>query len=139
MSVAMSVRLTSDVEASAESYMTQSGWNRTLLVNTALNEWLRIQAHPGIRFISTPTGKRIAALVNGPEIWTIAESWQQHNLSERTIDNLVQATGLEREEVDVALAYYADFKDEIDTEISIVHAAQEQAREAWERRQALHA
>ena len=118
--------------------MSRTGWNRTSLINTALVEWLRIQDHPGIRFVTTASGSRTAALVNGPEVWSVAESWLQHDLAERTLDNVVQATGLTRKEVDVALAYYADYRDEIDTEINRLHLAQQQAREAWERRQAIN-
>jgi len=134
----MSVRLGPAVEGPAETYMAQTGWNKTSLVNTALSEWLRIQAHPGIRFVPTPTGTRMAALVGGPEVWTVAESWNQHAPDERTIDNVVEATGLTRREVECALAYYADYRNEIDAEIDRVHAAQEQARSAWERQQALY-
>jgi len=134
----MSVRLGSAVEESAESYMAQTGWNKTSLINTALGEWLRIQRHPGIRFVATPAGSRVAALVDGPEIWTVAESWLQHPPTERTTDNVAQATGLTCREVECALAYYADYRPEIDAEINRVHQAQAQARAAWERRQALH-
>ena len=134
----LSVRLGPAVEKAAESYIATTGWSKTALVTTALDEWLRIQAHPGIRFVPSPSGARLAALVNGPEIWTVAESWTQHEPADRTIDNLVAATGLTRAEVDCALSYYADFTQEIDAEVERVHAAQTLAREAWERRQALH-
>jgi len=134
----MSIRLGPAAEQSATSYMGRTGWNRTLLVNTALVEWLRIQDHPGIRFVATANGTRVAALANGPEIWTVAESWTQHEPSERTVENVAQATGLTHNEVETALAYYADYRDEIDDEIDRLHLAQEQARLAWERRQALN-
>ena len=138
MSSLVSVRLEPAVQESATSYMRRTGWNRTSLINTALVEWLRMQDHPEIRFVTTATGSRVAALVNGPEVWTVAESWMQHEPAERVVDNVVQATGLTHNEVEAALGYYADFRDEIDTEIERVHLAQEQARLAWERRQALN-
>jgi hypothetical protein len=108
------------------------------LINTALTEWLRIQDHPGIRFITTANGRRTAALVNGPEVWTVAEAWLQHDPADRLVDNVTAATGLTGNEVEAALAYYADFRDEIDAEIDRLHLAQEQARAAWERRQAIN-
>jgi len=137
VSATLSVRLGSALAQAAESYIAATGWSKTTLATTALDEWLRLQAHPGIRFVSTPNGARVAALVNGPEIWTVAESWQQHEPGDRTTDNLVAATGLTRREVECALSYYADHAPEIDAEIERVHVAQQQAREAWERRQAL--
>ena len=139
VSTTLSVRLGSALAEAAESFVAATGWTKTTLATTAIDEWLRLQAHPGIRFVSTPTGARVAALVNGPEIWTVAESWQQHEPGDRTTDNLVAATGLTRPEVECALSYYADYTEEIDAEVERVHVAQRQAREAWERRQALHA
>jgi hypothetical protein len=138
MSMALSVRLGEAVEEAVESYVAATGWTKTALVTTALNEWLRLQSHPGIRFVSTPSGARVAALVNGPEIWTVAESWNQHEPGDRTTDNLVAATGLTRSEVESALSYYADYKQEIDAEVERVHIAQKLAYEAWQRKQALH-
>ena len=138
MSSTVSVRLVRDVEQSAESFMGETGWNRTTLINTALDEWLRVQAHPGIRFVPTPSGQRMAALVNGPEVWTIAESWNQHEPHERTVGNVVLATGLTLREVETALSYYADYRQEIDNDLARHHRAQETARRAWERREALN-
>jgi len=80
----------------------------------------------------------MAALVDGPEIWTVAESWRQHEPSERSVENLVNATGLTARQVECALAYYADFRDEIEAEVKHVHRAQREARAAWERRRALN-
>ncbi|MCL2781788.1 MAG: hypothetical protein FWD74_09960 [Actinomycetia bacterium] len=138
MGAAVSVRLGAPVEEAAARYLAQTGWNRTSLINTALREWLRAQSHPRIRFVATPTGTRVAALVDGPEVWTVAESWNQHDPSERTVENVVAATGLTRREVDCALAYYAEFRDEIDIQIDRINRAQEQARLAWDRRKALY-
>jgi len=84
-----------------------------------------------------PPGRRVAALVNGPEVWTVAESWTQHAPPGRTVENVAAATGLTPQEVESALAYYADYREEIDAEIARIHLAQEQAQLAWERRQAL--
>ncbi|MDR1808340.1 MAG: LNG1/LNG2 family protein [Propionibacteriaceae bacterium] len=139
MSVPVSVRLGDDVETAASQFLAVSGWTKSSLVNTAVDEWLRLQAHPGIRFVATPYGTRIAALVDGPEVWTVAESWNQHEPADRTVENVVAATGLTRREVECALGYWADFRDEVDADVARVHAAQRQAREAWEKRQLLYA
>jgi len=68
----------------------------------------------------------------------VAESWKQHTPPQRTVENVVAATGLNRREVECALDYYAAFTGEIDTQIKRVHQAQEQKRVAWERRQAIN-
>ena len=138
MSTLVSIRLGTDVEQSADSFMAATGWNRTSLVNTALREWLRLQTHPGIRFVTTVAGSRVAALADGPEVWTVAESWCQHPAPERSVDNIAAATGLTSHQVECALGYYADYRDEIDAEIERLHKAQQDARAAWQRRQAIN-
>ena len=35
-------------------------------------------SHPGIVFVTAVTGERRAALAVGPQVWVVAESWQQH-------------------------------------------------------------
>lgn len=93
--------------------------------------------HPGIVFVSTLTGERHAALAAGPEVWTVAESWLQHDESERTAAAVAEALGLARTEVEVALGYWADHEDEINELITRNHASQDDALAAWERRRAL--
>jgi len=61
----------------------------------------------------------------------------QNEPEERTVENLIAATGLSRREVETALDYYANNQAEIDAELDNIHAAQHDARLAWERRQAL--
>ncbi|MDR1189992.1 MAG: hypothetical protein LBK95_21490 [Bifidobacteriaceae bacterium] len=139
MSLPLSVRLGDAVEESATEFMAAAGWSKSLPVNTALSEWLRIQAHPGIRFVATPHGTRIAALVGGPEVWTVAESWMAHDPADRSVENVVAATGLTPREVECALNYWADHRREIDSDVERVHHAQEQARRSFERRRALDA
>jgi hypothetical protein len=48
---------------------------RSAVVVRAVEEWIRRQRHPGIRFVTLLTGDRVAAVERGPEVWTIAEAW----------------------------------------------------------------
>jgi len=105
----------------------------------AVREWLRMQAHPGIVFVTTVTGERRAALAVGPQVWTVAESWLQHDKRSRTPDVVADALGLTVTDVETALAYWADYREEIDELIEQHHADQDDALAAWERRQALDA
>jgi len=70
-------------------------------------------------------------------VWTIAEAWLQHDKEERTAAVVAEALGLTAPDVENALAYWADFPDEIDDLISRHHASQDEALAAWERRRAL--
>jgi hypothetical protein len=82
-------------------------------------------------------GARRAPLTVGPQVWTVAESWRQHETDVRTPTVVADALGLAVVDVETALAYWAEFHDEIDSLISRHHAAQDDALAAWERRRAL--
>ena len=98
-----------------------------------------MQAHPGVVFVTTVTGERRAALAGGPQVWTVADAWLQHEPSERSAEAVGDAIGLSASEVETALAYWAEFRDELDDLIARHHASQDEALAAWERRRALDA
>jgi len=90
----------------------------------------------------SPAGSRTradAALAGGPQVWTVAEAWQQHSKGERAPAVVADALGLTVADVETALAYWADYRDEIDELISRHHASQDESLHAWERRRALDA
>lgn len=98
-----------------------------------------MQAHPGIVFVTAEGGERRAALAVGPQVWTVAEAWLQHDRDERTAAVVADAIGLTTADVENALAYWADYRDEIDELIARHHASQDDALAAWERRRTLDA
>ena len=137
MSVPTNVRFPNDVDRALRDYARIEGQAKSSVVVQALSEWLRLQGHPHIRFVSTSTGERRAALSGGPEVWTVIESWLAHDPAERSVDIVADATGLNPILVDAALAYWADNQAEIDGLIDRIHAAQDQAFAAWTRRRDL--
>lgn len=112
---------------------------KSSVVVGALREWLRTEAHPGVVFVKTVTGERRAALAVGPQVWTIAEAWQQHPPSQRNITEVATTLGLAEHDVEIALAYWADYRDEIDQLVDRHRADQDDALAGWERRRALDA
>jgi hypothetical protein len=133
------VRFPESVDRSLADYARKVGAKKSTVVIGALREWLRMQAHPGIVFVTTVTGERRAALAVGPQVWAVAEAWQQHDLDHRTPEKVADALGLTARDVETALAYWAEYRDEIDDLIDRHHAEQDQALAAWERRRALDA
>ena len=131
------VRFPEPVDRGLSDYARQSGAKKSTVVVSAVREWLRMQAHPGIVFVATVNGDRRAALSVGPQVWTVAEAWLQHDKDERTAAVVAEALGLTSADVENALAYWADFQAEIDDLISRHRASQDDALAAWERRQAL--
>jgi hypothetical protein len=103
----------------------------------AVDDWLRMQEHPQLRFVTTNTGERRAKLIDGPEVWTVAEAWQDHALGDRRVSVVADATGLTAFQVQAALDYWADHREEIDSLVERQLAAQQAAFEAAERRRAL--
>lgn len=133
------VRFPDQVDRGLTEYARQTGAKKSSVVVGAVGEWLRMQAHPGIVFLTTVSGERRAALAVGPQVWTVAESWLQHDKDERTGAAVADALGLSMSDVETALAYWADYRDEIDELIDRHRASQDEALAAWERRRTLDA
>jgi len=133
------VRFPDAIDKGLADYARQTGMKKATVVVGAVREWLRMQAHLGIVFVTTVTGERRAALAVGPQVWTVAEAWQQHGKGERDVEVVAETLGLTVSDVEAALAYWADYRDEIDDLIRRHHASQDEALAAWERRRALDA
>ncbi|MGH8909304.1 MAG: hypothetical protein ACRD0K_23125 [Egibacteraceae bacterium] len=133
------VRFPGPVDEQLAAYARRVGAKKSTVVVGAVREWLRMQAHPGIVFVATVTGERRAALASGPQVWTVAEAWRQHDRDERNTAFVAGTLGLTVHDVQTALAYWADYRDEIDDLIARHHAEQDEALAAWERLQALDA
>jgi hypothetical protein len=131
------VRFPDAVDKRLADYARQAGAKKSTVVVGAVREWLRMQAHPGVVFVATVAGERRAALSVGAQVWTVAAAWLQHDREERTVAVVADALGLSAMDVETALAYWADYQDEIDDLISRHHVSQDEALAAWERRQAL--
>ncbi|HSL07231.1 MAG TPA: hypothetical protein VK887_04540 [Pseudonocardiaceae bacterium] len=69
----------------------------------------------------------------------MAEAWLEHAAEDRTPAAVADAVGLTPVDVETALAYWAEFRAEIDSKISRHHAVQDDALAAWERRRELDA
>jgi hypothetical protein len=133
------VRFPDTLDKALADYARQAGAKKSSVVVGAVREWLRMQAHPGVVFVSAVTGERRACLATGPQVWTVAEAWRQHDTGERTPAVVADALGLSIADVEVALSYWGDFRDEIDDLIERHHGSQDQALRAWEHRRALDA
>ena len=93
------VRFPDPVDKRLADYAHRVGVKKSTVVIGALREWLRMEAHPGIVFVKTVTGERRAALAAGPQVWTIAEAWQQHPAGERNAAAVAATLGLTTRDV----------------------------------------
>ena len=88
------VRFSEPVRESLARFAHRSGQTRSSVVNTAVSEWLAMQDHPRVQFVTIETGERRAALVDGPQVWTVAEAWLEHAPADRDTATLAGALGL---------------------------------------------
>ena len=96
-----------------------------------------MRRHPLISFRDGPSGRR-AVVMGGPDVWEVVGSVVGGDVvpAER-VARAVELFRLRPEQVEAALAYYAEFTDEIDGRIAANAAAAEEAEALWRRRQDL--
>ena len=112
------------VAAHADRWMTASDSD---VYRRVIDEWARLQEHPGIRFVDGPTGRR-AALVGGPDVWEIVAAARDFDFDRVRLADTYPWLNPER--LDSALRYYEAYPDEIDARIEMnARAAQELERE----------
>jgi hypothetical protein len=131
------VRIPEDVDSELRRLARDDAASKSSIIVQALTEWVKTRQHPLIHFVSPVPGERRASLVGGPEVWSVAEVWLQHEPAQRTVQAMCEATGLRGDQVEAALAYWAANREEIDDLVERIHEAQEREYAAWSARQAL--
>ncbi|MGH3446401.1 MAG: hypothetical protein ACRDQA_12870 [Nocardioidaceae bacterium] len=133
------VRFPAPINDTLVDYAARAGKPKSTVVVQAVSEWLRMQAHPRVVFVTAATGERRAALTVGPQVWTVAEAWMQHDPEDRDPEVVAEAVDVPVPDVEAALSYWAAYRDEIDGLIERNRADADAAYEAWQQRQALNA
>ncbi len=65
------VRFPADLGRALADFARRADTPKSTVVVRAVDEWLRMQAHPRITFVSTNKGERRAALMGGPQVWSV--------------------------------------------------------------------
>jgi hypothetical protein len=133
------VRFPDALDQELAEFARRTGVPKSTVVVGAVREWLLMQELPGIVFRTTNTGERRAALVVGPQVWTVAAAWLDHKGKSRTPAVVADTIGLPVPDVEAALTYWAQNREEIDRQIAEARTAADNALAAWERRRALDA
>ena len=136
MSTPTSLRLPIDVRARLERVAARSGERSATLATRLIDEGLRMAEHPGIVFIESGTGGRVATLARGPEVAEVIEVLTGLEATgEERITQTAAWLSLHPSEVRIALAYHAAFDEEVDEQrrLRIEVAAEERARYEVER------
>lgn len=107
------------------------------LAEQLIDEGLRSRRHPLIAFRDGPAGRR-AHLVGGPDVWEVVDGVVGGDVP--VDERLARATelfGLRPALVEAALAYYAEYEDEVDALIGANRRAADEAEQLWIRQQRL--
>jgi len=129
MSEHFTLRLRPGVSERLAAQAQRAGLAPRTLAQRYVDESLRREDHPLIRFADGPSGRRAALVGRGLDVWeVIATVRDNDNDPEETAAYLTIPVGL----VQAAIAYYGDYTDEINAEIALNEAESERAYAAWE-------
>lgn len=107
------------------------------LVNRYVEEGLRRDRHPRIAFVARISG-RVPSLVSRPRLLVahVVQAWRG---SRRSVKATAEHYRIDEGEVRAALAYYADFREEIDEWIAWNREEADRLEPEWRREQELRA
>jgi hypothetical protein len=110
--------------------------------NRLVDEALRMHEHPLVVFKDGPAGRR-ARIVAGPDVWEVIAAVRSVRDAEPGLTGedalavVAQTSGAPVAMLRAALAYWADYPDEVDAFIDRARAEAAQAQAAWRRQQEL--
>jgi uncharacterized protein (DUF433 family) len=98
------------------------------LAQRYVEEGLRMDEHPLVRFVDGPAGRRARLVGTGKDVWeVIATIRDNDNDLNEAAEYLQLAPGL----VQAAVAYYGAYTNEVDELIADNERLAEEARAAW--------
>lgn len=113
-----------------------TGGSRNALADRLLGEAIRTETHPLIRFQSGALGRRRAMLI-GSRLY-VYQIISTLRANDGDVEETADYLGIRAQQVRAAVAYYADFSDEIDDDAAAATQVEEEERARWERqRQAI--
>ena len=103
------------------------GMAERTLAQRYVEEGLRHDLHPLIQFRDGPSGRRAGLIGHGLDIWeVIATVRDNHGSVEEAAQYIQVPTGM----VEAAVAYYGEYREEIDEEIELNETEYERGRAA---------
>ncbi len=95
------------------------------LAQRYVEEGLRHDLHPLIQFLDGPSGRRASLVGRGLDVWEVVATVRDNDGSiDAAAEYLQIPTGL----VEAAVAYYGEYRDEIDKEIEVNESEYERGR-----------
>ena len=97
------------------------------LAQRYVEEGLRHDAHPLVQFLDGPSGRRASLVGRGLDVWEVIATVRDNDGS---IPQAAQYLGVPTGLVEAAVAYYGEYREEIDGEIEANEVAYERGRAA---------
>jgi uncharacterized protein (DUF433 family) len=110
------------------------GATQTQLVERYIEEGIRMDRHPLIRFREGAAGRRPALVGTRLDVWQVIETIRQNDNS---IEDAAEYLGKPVHFVEACLAYYADYRGEIDEWTARANEFAEREEARWRRQQQL--
>jgi hypothetical protein len=130
-----SIRMSEQTLARLDVGARRRGEAKSRTAERLIDEGLRMADHPGIVFRDGPAGRR-AALAAGPDVWEVIGTLKEMDLpSEQAIATTAEWGNLSHAQVNTALRYYVDFREEVDEKIAHNRQESERQHAAWLRTQ----
>ena len=121
------LRLAPGVRRRLSEWARRAGIQERTLAQRYVEEGLRHDAHPLIQFLDGPSGRRASLLGRGLDVWEVIATVRDNNGSMAEAAEYLQIpAGL----VEAAVAYYGEYRDEIDREVELNEAEYERGRAA---------
>ena len=127
-----SVRLSARTSELLDALAEMTGETRNSVAERLLAEGLRREAHPLVGFRTGPGGRREPFFVGTRLLVRQAVAQAR---SSGSVEAAADYLGVDRSLIGAALAYYADFCDQIDADAAWAGLAETAERERWERQQ----
>lgn len=130
----ISLRLRSDLATQLRRRAKAQAGTVSGLIQAMIDEGLRMRDLPGITFRDGPAGRR-AAVAGGPDVWEIIAALKADAPGDGVVEEVAADMGWPTPMIEVALAYYSRYPDEIDDWIAENERQAQASFEAWTRRQ----
>lgn len=121
------LRLAPGIRQRLTEWARRAGLPERSLAQRYVEEGLRHDAHPLIQFLDGPSGRRASLVGRGLDVWEVIATVRDNDGSIRDAAEYLEVPG---GLVEAAVAYYGEYRDEIDREIALNEAEYERAKAA---------
>jgi hypothetical protein len=121
------LRLAPGIRQRLTEWARRTGLPERSLAQRYVEEGLRHDAHPLIQFLDGPSGRRASLVGRGLDVWEVIATVRDNDGSIREAAGYLEVpVGL----VEAAVAYYGEYRDEIDRDIELNEAEYERGQAA---------